>query len=144
MDMMEHPLQADLQIPSKLENRQIMDFAVLEPGACGENSAVAFLFSDNLIAIFDLVFRTAVFKVKYNDATDNISQLFFVTNQFLETPKPPNASPSTVTNNSSSSGQQSSTNEVTLLGFFLLTETKLVSKQDGKSRAKHLRKLHLV
>ena len=31
-----------------------------------------------------------------------------------------------------------------MMGFFLLTETKLVSKQDSKSRSKHLRKLHLV
>lgn len=56
----------------------------MEPGACGENSAAAFLFSDNLIAIFDLVSRTAVFKVKYNDATDNVSQLFFVADNMLE------------------------------------------------------------
>ena len=68
MDMMEHPLQAELEIPSKLENRQILDIALID-GA----KSVAVLFSDNLFAIFDLALRTAVFKAKFNDATDNIT-----------------------------------------------------------------------
>lgn len=54
------------------------------------------------------------------------------------------------TPNQAAAGAQSSptttgnSSEVTMMGFFLLTETKLVSKQDSKSRSKHLRKLHLV
>jgi len=91
MDMMEHPEQAELQIPSKLENRQIMDLAVVEPGACGQEATAAFLFIDNLLVIFDLASRTAVFKVKYNDATDNISKLFFVADRYLEAPPRPHS-----------------------------------------------------
>lgn len=34
--------------------------------------------------VFDLASRTAVFKAKYNDATDNISQLYFVAGRHLE------------------------------------------------------------
>ena len=45
-----------------------------------------FLFSDNLLAVFDLANRTAVFKAKYNDATDNISQLYFIADRNLEVP----------------------------------------------------------
>ncbi len=67
-DMMEPPQQAELQIPSKIENRQVLDLAVVE----GAKHA-AFLFSENLLVIFDLANRTAVFKAKYSDATDNIS-----------------------------------------------------------------------
>ena len=67
-DMMETPVQAELQIPSKIENRQVLDLAVVD----GARHAT-FLFSENLIVVFDLANRTAVFKAKYNDATDNIS-----------------------------------------------------------------------
>ena len=115
--MMEHPEQAELQIPTKLKNRQIMDLAVVEPGACGQEATAAFLFSDNLLVIFDLASRTAVFKVKYNDATDNISKLFFVADRYLETPRP-----QTMQQPISSS----SSSETTLMGFFLMVETKLV------------------
>lgn len=38
-----------------------------------DSKHVAILFSDSLIMVFNLALRTAVFKAKYNDATDNIS-----------------------------------------------------------------------
>lgn len=89
MDMMDHPVQAELQLPSKLQNRQILDFALLGDTA----SKAAFLFSENLVVVFDLALRTAVFKAKYNDATDNISQLFFIADKQLEAPTSPNNNP---------------------------------------------------
>ena len=49
MDMMDSPLQAELQIPSKFENRQIIDLAVMV-----SSKQVALLFSDSLIMVFDL------------------------------------------------------------------------------------------
>ena len=69
----------------------------------------AILFSESLIVVFDLALRTAVFKAKYNDATDSISQLYFIADNHLEAPI--TTSPS---------------NETTLMGFFLLVETKMV------------------
>ena len=97
--------------------------------------------------VFDLASRTAVFKAKYNDATDNISQLYFVAGRHLEA-LPPTAQGAHAAASSPSS-------ETTLLGFLLLLETKMVQKDTPKgkkggeeqvsvSRAKHLRKLHLV
>ena len=69
----------------------------------------AILFSESLIVVFDLALRTAVFKAKYNDATDSISQLYFIADKHLEAPI--TTSPS---------------NETTLMGFFLFVETKMV------------------
>lgn len=78
----------------------------------------AILFNDSLIAVFDLALRTAVFKAKYNDATDNISQLYFVTDKHLEAPlQQPASSPA---------------GDTTLMGFFLLIETKMVQKDTPK------------
>lgn len=51
-----------------------------------DSKHVAILFSDSLIMVFNLALRTAVFKAKYNDATDNISQLYFVAENHLEAP----------------------------------------------------------
>ena len=75
---------------------------------------MAVLFSDNLLAVFDLAVRTAIFKAKFNDATDNISQLFFVAPRFLEAPlnAPQPATPLS--------------SETTFMSFFLMVETKLV------------------
>ena len=80
----------------------------------------AILFSESLIVIFDLALRTAVFKAKYNDATDSISQLYFIADKHLEAPisTTPRGHP------------QSS--ETTLMGFFLLVETKMVQKDTPK------------
>lgn len=139
MDMMDHPQQVDLQIPVNLENRPVLDIAVME-----DTKQVAILFGDNMLTIFDLAARTAIFRTKYNDATDSISQLFYVAPRHIETP------PGAPLNQSSQP-----TNETTLLSFLLLVETKLVQKDTPKtkkggeqqvsvSRAKHLRKLHLV
>ena len=50
---------------------------------------VSVLFADNLLAVFDLATRTAVFKAKYNEATDNISQLYYIAGSYLETPDAP-------------------------------------------------------
>ena len=75
----------------------------------------AILFSESLIVVFDLALRTAVFKAKYNDATDSISQLYFIADKHLEAPIA--TSPS---------------NETTLMGFFLLVETKMVQKDTPK------------
>lgn len=83
-----------------------------------------------------------MFKAKYNEATDNISQIYFVADKHLDTPV-------------ASKDAVSSGNEPTLMGFFFLVETKLVQKDTPKvtksgeqhvsvSRTKHLRKLHLV
>lgn len=72
---------------------------------------VTILFSDNLLAIFDLARRTAVFKAKYNDATDNISHLYFIRDSYLEA------------------------TDTTLMGFFLLVETKLVQKDSQAKRS---------
>lgn len=68
MDMMEHPQQVELQIPSKLESRMILDVAIV-----GDAKQVAVLLNDNLLTIFDIASRTAVFRAKFNDATDSIS-----------------------------------------------------------------------
>ena len=68
MDMMEHPQQIELQIPSKLDSRQILDVAIVR-----NSKQVAVLLTDNLLTIFDITERTAVFKAKFNDATDSIS-----------------------------------------------------------------------
>ena len=106
MDMMDPPLQAELQIPSKLENRQILDFAVM-----ADSKHVAILFNDSLIMVFDLALRTAIFKAKYNDATDNISQLFFVAKNYLEAP---------TKSQLQSLDSSSPSSETTLFGFFLL------------------------
>ena len=81
-DMMDAPCQAELQLPSKLENRQVLDFCVLEgavrptkdgQAASADGSLVAFLFSENVLVVFDIAARAAVFKAKYADATDSIS-----------------------------------------------------------------------
>ena len=72
-------------------------------------NCAAILFSESLIVVFDLALRTAVFKAKYNDATDSISQLYFIADKHLEAPITMSAS-----------------NETTLMGFFLLVETKMV------------------
>ena len=68
MDMMEHHQQIELQIPSKLDSRQILDVAIVR-----NSKQVAVLLTDNLLTIFDITERTAVFKAKFNDATDSIS-----------------------------------------------------------------------
>jgi len=52
-------------------------------------SQAAILFNESLIVVFDLALRTAVFKAKYNDATDNISQLYFIADKQLEAPSCP-------------------------------------------------------
>ena len=75
----------------------------------------AILFSESLIVVFDLALRTAVFKAKYNDATDSISQLYFIADKHLEAP---------ITTTHAS--------ETTLMGFFLLVETKMVQKDTPK------------
>ena len=85
----------------------------------------AILFSESLIVVFDLALRTAVFKAKYNDATDSISQLYFITDKHLEAP---------ITTLPQGQQQLSSSpsNETTLMGFFLLVETKMVQKDTQK------------
>ncbi len=47
---------------------------------------MAVLLNDNLVTVFDITQRTAVFKAKFNDATDSISQIFFVADDYLEAP----------------------------------------------------------
>ena len=49
-----------------------------------QSKHVSILFSESLIVIFDLALRTAVFKAKYNDATDSISQLYFIADKHIE------------------------------------------------------------
>ena len=76
----------------------------------GAGKSAAILFGESLIVIFDLALRTAVFKAKYNDATDSISQLYFIADKHLEAPS----------------------SETNLMGFFLLVETKMVQKDTPK------------
>lgn len=45
-----------------------MDVAIV-----GDAKQVAVLLNDNLLTIFDIASRTAVFRAKFNDATDSIS-----------------------------------------------------------------------
>ena len=49
-----------------------------------QSKHVSILFSESLIVIFDLALRTAEFKAKYNDATDSISQLYFIADKHIE------------------------------------------------------------
>ena len=158
---MEPPTQAELQIPSKLENRQVLDIAVVDgiAGAATSTSTsggkhfAAVLLSENMLVIFDLASRTVVFRAKYNDATDNISHLYFVADRYLETPVS-HQSGAPIAATTPANQSPTSNNETTLMGFLLLVETKLVQKGDTSkttsassksiSRAKHLRKLHLV
>ena len=85
MDMMENPEQSDLSIPSSLENRPVLDVALMATDASSLQH-VAILFSDNIIAIFEITTRTSIFRTRFNDATDNITQLFFVAPSHIDTP----------------------------------------------------------
>ena len=63
-----------MQLPSKLENRQILDLCTIGDS----RSHVAFLYDKNQVVIFELASRTAVFKASYADATDLISGIHFI------------------------------------------------------------------
>lgn len=118
-------MQSELEIPSGLENRQIVDLCIWDNKA-------AFLFDKNAIAVFELTTRTVVFRATYADATNNISNIYFVSEH-----SQPSAHSSKV---APEAGM--------LSGFFLMTETKMqVNKNEAEkvsSRTKLLRKLHLV
>ena len=73
-DMMEPPEQAWLQVPSKLENRQVVDLCP----SVGSSTRSVVLLDGNILLVFDLAKRAVVFKAKYADATDNISKLHFI------------------------------------------------------------------
>ena len=115
-------LQSKLEIPSKLENRIILD-------VCIWDNKAAFLFDKNVVAVFELTTRTVVFKASYAEATDNISRIFFISDRI---------------------SNPTSEQQGLLSGFFLLAETKVqVVKKDPassqkESRTNMLRKLHLV
>ena len=112
-DMMEPPEQAWLQVPSKLENRQVLDCMPM----AGKNFHAIVLSDGNAIAVFDIAKRAVVFKAKYADATDNITKLFSL-----------NSLPISV--KSASLSQQATESQQidskTLDGYILLVETKLV------------------
>ena len=61
----------ELQIPSKLENRQILDLCPF--GDSGK--FVVILYDKNHIVIFDLVSGTAVFKASFAEASDLITNV---------------------------------------------------------------------
>ena len=125
----------ELQIPSKLENRQILDLCPF--GDSGK--FVVILYDKNHIVIFDLVSGTAVFKTSFAEASDLITNVQFVESR-----------PQFVVEDIEEASNLIS-------GYLLLTESKVITKKSETSkqkqidqssssisRTKLLRKLHLV
>ena len=110
--------EVKLEIPGKLENRQMLDVCIWENKA-------AILYDKNAISVFELTTGTVLFKATYAEATDNISRILFISDQVTNT---------------------RSEHPDLLGGFFLLVETKPkpVKKENPFNIIHHLRKLHLV
>lgn len=113
--MVDTPKTTELQVPSKLENRTILD---LDPfGDSGR--FVVILFDKNHIVIFDLESGTAVFKASFAEASDLITNIRFVESRpkFL--------------------GEDKGETSKLLNGYLLLTESKVITKKTESSKSKH-------